>query len=376
MRKIWIIVFFIILTIFLVPQSSQASCSVMVGACPPNEPFSCTGAFACCSDPAQCSPLLGNTGAPVNCGGSCSPKPTPSQCRATPVSGSTVCPGRGLYCPDVPTIDIRISASDFLSINAGNSVMTDSIFNADINKSSITIGTTVSPSITGQELCDSVSIDEKICNRVSKINGHNVAWNSSSNACILDIRGSKYSFKKVLDIARAEMGLAESISQFKSGAIGAVAPAAPMAPARKSKTVCDLRIYTYSGSSDVDGTPTAGTGITNAAQLAACKACMEPTSGIPGVWTSIGCVYAAEPYKFVFQILTWAVLLGAGFTTMIIGFQGFQIVMNGDDPKKIKASQEAITSAIAGLLMIVFSIMLMNFFGLDILNLKNLGFWN
>jgi hypothetical protein len=76
------------------------------------------------------------------------------------------------------------------------------------------------------------------------------------------------------------------------------------------------------------------------------------------------------------QIITWATVLGAGLATAIIGFQGLQIVLNGDDPKKVKSSQEAITAALSGLLLIVFSIMLMNILGIKVLNLTNLGFWN
>lgn len=104
-----------------------------------------------------------------------------------------------------------------------------------------------------------------------------------------------------------------------------------------------------------------------------CNNCMKDGS----VWTSLGCIKAADPYAFVGQIITWAVILGAGLATAIIGFQGLQIVMAGDDPKKVKASQEAITAAISGLLLIVFSIMLMNILGIKILNLSisGLGFW-
>ncbi|MDP1743809.1 MAG: pilin [Candidatus Amesbacteria bacterium] len=102
-----------------------------------------------------------------------------------------------------------------------------------------------------------------------------------------------------------------------------------------------------------------------------CDDCMKEGH----VWTSLGCIKAADPYAFVGQIITWAVVLGAGLATAIIGFQGLQIVMSGDDPKKVKASQEAITAAISGLLLIVFSIMLMNILGIKVLNITNLGFW-
>lgn len=102
-----------------------------------------------------------------------------------------------------------------------------------------------------------------------------------------------------------------------------------------------------------------------------CDDCMKDGH----VWTSLGCIKAADPYAFVGQIITWATILGAGLATAIIGFQGLQIVLNGEDPKKVKASQEAITAAISGLLLIVFSIMLMNILGIKVLNITNLGFW-
>ncbi|MBI5358145.1 hypothetical protein HZB69_00745 [Candidatus Amesbacteria bacterium] len=117
-------------------------------------------------------------------------------------------------------------------------------------------------------------------------------------------------------------------------------------------------------------------------QYKACQACMGMAGGVrsngkpPGVWSSIGCIEASDPIELLKQILLWATILGGGFATAIIGFQGLQIVLNGDDPKKIKTSQEVITAAIAGLLLIVFSIFLMNLIGLKILDLSNLGFWS
>lgn len=45
------------------------------------------------------------------------------------------------------------------------------------------------------------------------------------------------------------------------------------------------------------------------------------------------------------------------------------------DPKRVKASQELLTAALGGLVLIVFSVILLNFIGVRIFHLENLGFF-
>lgn len=99
------------------------------------------------------------------------------------------------------------------------------------------------------------------------------------------------------------------------------------------------------------------------------------TSGNPlcsdgiSVNTAIGCLTAGDPKILISQLLGWGVVVGIGIAFLMIIFAGFQIATASGDPKRVKAAQELITSAISGLLLIVFSILLLNFIGFQLLRL-------
>lgn len=90
--------------------------------------------------------------------------------------------------------------------------------------------------------------------------------------------------------------------------------------------------------------------------------------------TALGCLAAGNPTKMVSQLLGWGAIVGAGIAFLMIVFAGIQIVLAGGDPKKIQAARELITSAITGLILIIFSVFLINLIGVDILGLSKLGF--
>lgn len=90
--------------------------------------------------------------------------------------------------------------------------------------------------------------------------------------------------------------------------------------------------------------------------------------------TALGCLAAGNPTKMVSQLLGWGAIVGAGIAFLMIVFAGIQIVLAGGDPKKVQAARELITSAITGLILIIFSVFLINLIGVDILGLSKLGF--
>jgi len=97
----------------------------------------------------------------------------------------------------------------------------------------------------------------------------------------------------------------------------------------------------------------------------------SPLCGVDnlGVNTAIGCLMAGDPKQLISQLLGWGVVMGIGIAFLMIIFAGFQITTAAGDPKRVKAGQELLTSAISGLLLIVFSIFLLNFIGVSILGL-------
>jgi hypothetical protein len=96
-----------------------------------------------------------------------------------------------------------------------------------------------------------------------------------------------------------------------------------------------------------------------------------------GIQTAIGCIPilgANGTNDFLSFILKWAVGIGGGIAFLLMLYAGFMIMTASGNPERIKAGQELLTSAIAGLILLVFSIFILKFIGIDILGLGAFGF--
>ena len=90
--------------------------------------------------------------------------------------------------------------------------------------------------------------------------------------------------------------------------------------------------------------------------------------GDEGVNTALGCI-PIKPSNFVNSLLKFSIGIGGGIAFLLMIFGGFQIILSSGNPEKIKAGKEMITAAITGLLLIIFSILILKFVGVDILGL-------
>lgn len=98
-------------------------------------------------------------------------------------------------------------------------------------------------------------------------------------------------------------------------------------------------------------------------------------NGNKGVDTAIGCLNVlSTPEDFLGQLLGWAVGIGGGLAFILIVYAGFMIMTAAGNPERLKAGQELLTSAISGLILLIFSIFVLRFIGIDILGLNNFGF--
>ena len=94
----------------------------------------------------------------------------------------------------------------------------------------------------------------------------------------------------------------------------------------------------------------------------------------PGhVNTALGCI-PIQGTAFIDAILRWGVGIGGGIAFLLMVYAGFLTVTSGGDPKRVAAGRELLTAAVSGLILIVLSVILLNFLGINILNLGNLGF--
>lgn len=84
-----------------------------------------------------------------------------------------------------------------------------------------------------------------------------------------------------------------------------------------------------------------------------------------GAWTAFGCI-KTDPSAFMTDILRIGIGVGGGIAFLLILFGGFQILTSAGNPEKLQAGREVVTSAITGLLLIIFSIFLLRLIGVNI----------
>jgi hypothetical protein len=115
--------------------------------------------------------------------------------------------------------------------------------------------------------------------------------------------------------------------------------------------------------------PLAPTTPTTSIDVSKCK------NGDTGIQTAIGCIHVlGSTDAFLSDLLKWAVGIGGGIAFLLILYAGFMIMTASGDPERLKAGQELLTSAISGLILLVFSIFILKFIGIDILGLDKFGF--
>ncbi|EKD67040.1 MAG: hypothetical protein ACD_48C00626G0004 [uncultured bacterium] len=143
----------------------------------------------------------------------------------------------------------------------------------------------------------------------------------------------------------------------------------------QSNLFCLENVTTYC-SKTFEVTTTGGTVISNQltdlcafAKGEKYKACADDcidNAENPGVWTAIGCVHYSLS-GFVKDILPFAMGIGGGIAFLLMLIGALQIMTSAGNPEKLNAGKELVTSAIVGLLLIIFSVFLLKLIGADIL---------
>lgn len=101
----------------------------------------------------------------------------------------------------------------------------------------------------------------------------------------------------------------------------------------------------------------------------ACQSCMGAGTA---TWTAFGCIQT-DPQQLVGEVLRLGVGLGGGIAFLLILFGGFQILTSAGNPEKLTVGRELVTSAITGLLLVIFSIFLLRLIGYNILGIPGFG---
>ena len=96
----------------------------------------------------------------------------------------------------------------------------------------------------------------------------------------------------------------------------------------------------------------------------------QTCNGGNGINTAIGCIPFVNNTAFLGWILGWAIGVGGGVAFLLIALATITIMTSQGNPDKIKEGQERLTSAISGLILLIFTIFVLKFIGIDILGLE------
>ena len=88
--------------------------------------------------------------------------------------------------------------------------------------------------------------------------------------------------------------------------------------------------------------------------------------------TALGCI-PTEPGALFGKFFSFGIGIAGGIAFLLILFGGFQILVSAGNPEQMAAGKELVSSAIAGLLLVIFSVFLLRIIGVDILGIPNFG---
>lgn len=100
-----------------------------------------------------------------------------------------------------------------------------------------------------------------------------------------------------------------------------------------------------------------------------CQQCINDNLGI---WTAIGCIPATQSGLFE-KIFSLGISIAGGIAFLLILFGGFQILTSAGNPEQLNEGRELVSAAVAGLLLIIFSVFLLKLIGYDILRIPGFG---
>lgn len=91
--------------------------------------------------------------------------------------------------------------------------------------------------------------------------------------------------------------------------------------------------------------------------------------GSPGFKTAIGCI-PTNPDKLVQAVLTFVIGISGGLAFLLMLLGAFQMLTSAGNPETLNAGKDRFTQAIIGLLFVIFSVLLLQIIGVDILGLE------
>jgi hypothetical protein len=91
-----------------------------------------------------------------------------------------------------------------------------------------------------------------------------------------------------------------------------------------------------------------------------------------GINSAIGCIPVDNQNETTIFILRWALGVSSGIVFLLIIYSAFLIMGSGGNAEKVKAGKELMTAALTGLVLLIFSVFVLDIFGLRIFRIPGL----
>lgn len=85
--------------------------------------------------------------------------------------------------------------------------------------------------------------------------------------------------------------------------------------------------------------------------------------------SAIGCIPLGNTNTMAAFFLRWGVGIAGGVALFTMGLASYRIMTSQGDPRRLQGGQELLLSAFGGLLMLILSVYLLRFIGVDVLGI-------
>ncbi|MFH0772748.1 MAG: hypothetical protein V1922_00330 [bacterium] len=97
--------------------------------------------------------------------------------------------------------------------------------------------------------------------------------------------------------------------------------------------------------------------------------CLDCVHNKSGAWTALGCFNGNVSEFITNNIMKTGIGIAGGISLLCIMFAAFQMQTSAGNAEKVKKAQELMTNCITGLMVILFSILILKIIGVDILKI-------
>lgn len=104
-----------------------------------------------------------------------------------------------------------------------------------------------------------------------------------------------------------------------------------------------------------------------------CAKSLDKNGACPSIATGLGINISTDPAGFIKSIFSLVLGLSGGLALLLIIYSGYQLIESRGNPEKLEAARQQLISAIIGLVFIIFSLVILEIIGVDILKIPGFG---